>query len=369
MTDRTSSLQRRALHALAAAATLFPPTGSAGAAMVERRLGVMGTTLDIEVDAGDREAALRASESAVEAIEAVESRLSTWRDSSELSRLNAALVGQPVALSGELYRDLALAARVSRETGGAFDPGVGALVRAWGLRTGGRSPSDAEIAAAVLSTGMRHLDLSEGVAVRLHPGLVLEEGGFGKGIALDEAIASLRASGAAGVIDLGGQVAVLGTTPRDVAIADPRNRGRAILRLAVTSGSVATSGDSERSVTVGSKRIGHILDPLTGRPARDFGSVTVWAESAGLADCLSTGLFVMGPDTALDWTARHPGVGVVVVDDVAGGLRVRAAGALAGKVAPLLPSLRVDDVAPPGPGSERRVRRPSRGATTSAECP
>jgi thiamine biosynthesis lipoprotein len=105
----------------------------------------MGTHLGIEVTAPTRAAALAASEAAVRAIEAVEVRLSTWTDASELARLNAAPVGQPVALSPELAADLALAREVWRDTDGAFDPGVGALVRAFGLRDGGREPAAGEL--------------------------------------------------------------------------------------------------------------------------------------------------------------------------------------------------------------------------------
>ncbi|MFQ5748058.1 MAG: FAD:protein FMN transferase, partial [Planctomycetota bacterium] len=186
-------------------ASLPPP------ARVERRLGLMGTTLTLGVAAAGRPQALAASEAAVEALEAAEIRLSTWRSDSELARLNSAPAGTSVPLSPILSRELAQAALWWRETAGAFDPGVGALVAAWDLRHGGRMPGDAEIRAALSSGGFRALRLEGRNATRLDPGLLLEEGGFGKGAGLDAAARALKAAGAVqAVLDLGGQILVFG---------------------------------------------------------------------------------------------------------------------------------------------------------------
>jgi len=107
-------------------------------ARVERRLSAMGTWLDIEVVAADRPLALAASERAVRALETCEARLSTWQEDSELAHLNRAAVGEVVTLSSELAADLGRARDFWRATEGAFDPGLAALVAAWGLRSGGR---------------------------------------------------------------------------------------------------------------------------------------------------------------------------------------------------------------------------------------
>ena len=113
------------------------------------------------------------------------------------------------------------------------------------------------------------------------------------------------------VLDLGGQVAVYGTSV-PVGFADPGDRGALADEsggLLLTGGSVATSGHSERS--------GHLLDPRDGQPAADFGSLTVRASSAALADCLSTGLYVLGPEAAVAWADDREDIDVIVL---AGGL-------------------------------------------------
>lgn len=317
------------------------------AATVERELLLMGTRAEVRVTAGARPTALAASEAAVQALEAAERRLSTWREGGELARLNRAPVGEAVPLSPELAAELAGALACSRATGGAFDPGVGALVAAWGLRRGGRLPSAGEIARARAASAPDGLALGPGgTAVRTRPDLVIDEGGFGKGAGIDAALAAVaaladepgREGGIEGAeIDLGGQVAFLagGGEPgrREVEIADPRRRDRAVARLAVDGGSVATSGNSERGLVVDGRPVGHLLDPRTGRPAPDFGSLTVWAPTGLEADCLSTGLYVLGPEAALAWAAAHPGIEVVVARPGEGGVvRITGSAGLAGRL-------------------------------------
>ena len=128
-------------------ALTLAPSADASDVELSRRVVVMGTVLDLRVSARDRHTALAASKAIIDAVEGVESRLSTWREDSELSRFNRAAVGTPVKISPELEADLRSAHHWWSETGGIFDPGVASLVTAWDLRGGGRSPSPAELAA------------------------------------------------------------------------------------------------------------------------------------------------------------------------------------------------------------------------------
>lgn len=319
------------LLASCAGAGLAPETD-----LVERRLSMMGTSLDIAIEAADRETALLASERAVSALEAAEARLSTWHDDSELARLNQAPAGAPVALSEELAADLAAAHRCWEQTAGTFDPAVGPLVRAWGLREGGRLPGEDELRAALTATGLDGLRLDGRTAIREEAGLVLEEGGFGKGAGLAEALAVLADTPGVrrATLDLGGQVALLssGGSTWSVPVADPQRRDREVIALTVDRGSVATSGNSERGIMVEGRRIGHLLDPRTGRPAPDFGSLTVWTADPLAADCLSTGLYVMGPEAALAWAAVHPGVEVLALRPHGEGLEALATPGLRGRL-------------------------------------
>lgn len=273
-----------------------------GPVTVERHLAAMGTWLELEIGGADRSVALAASEAAVQAIEGVESRLSTWRDDTELARLNAHPVGRSFVLTPALAGDLGRVRELVRETRGAFDPVVASLVSAWGLRSGGRQPSDLELREALASSGFRHLHIAEGRAQRLKAGAALEEGGFGKGIGLDAAVRAALGRGATvGRIDLGGQVVLFGESPSASAfgLAHPEHRDEVVAEVTLSGGSLATSGNSERGISVDGERRSHILDPRTGLLVHDFGSLTVWAPDATRADALSTALYVMGPERAL----------------------------------------------------------------------
>jgi len=309
-------------------------------ATVERQLAAMGTTLSVSITAPERATALAASEAAVRAIEAAEERLSTWSEGGELARLNRAPVGEWRALSAALEADLAAARALARETDGAFDPGLGALVAAWGLRSGGRQPAPEELAAARAVGGLRAFEFEPGRARRLHALAAFEEGGFGKGLALDQACAAARAAGAEALcLDLGGQVRVEGLEAFELRLADPRERARPVLALRLSSGSLATSGNGERGIRVDGVARGHLLDPSSGAPSPDFGSLSVLAPEATRADALSTGLYVQGPEAALRHAARQPELAVIVLEAGARGLRARLSPVLKGRVRALDPTL------------------------------
>lgn len=291
-------------------------------ARVERRVAAMGTLLALQVDHGTRAEALAASEAALRAVEAAEARLSNWRADSELARLNATPPGELFRPGPKLWAELELCRALHAETAGAFDPGVGTLVRALGLRA---EPADPALLAAARGVGLGELEWGPDGVRRRHALLDIDSGGFGKGAALDDALALLRAAGAhAAVLDFGGQIAFFAQAPRSFALAHPRDRARAVVEVELDGGSLSTSGTSEHGA--------HLLDPRSGASAPDFGSLSVWSSSATRADALSTALFVMGPEAALAWAARQRDVELVVLDDRDGKLTVRASAGLQGRL-------------------------------------
>jgi thiamine biosynthesis lipoprotein len=292
-------------------ALFFAAAPEAAPAAVERRVALMGTTADVAIVATDREAGLTASETVVEELSRVEALLTTWRPGGPLARLDVATPGEEQPLDAELFAVLSEVFAWSERTGGAFDPTVAPLVRAWGLRGAGRIPSSAELAAARHATGTSRfrLDASRATAVRLDADAGIDEGAWGKGYALDCVAKKLDAAGVGNaLVDLGGQVLALGARtggePWTITIAHPTDRQRPVVTLAVADVSVSTSGDSERRRVVHGRSIGHLLDPHTGEPAPDFGSATVVAPSALTADVLSTAFFVLGPEKGLALSER-----------------------------------------------------------------
>jgi FAD:protein FMN transferase len=330
------------LVAATAVAQRPPAPASSASIAVERTVLTMGTTLGFTVEAADRPTALSAGEALIAGVAAVERRWSTWLERSELTRLHQTPPGEACALSHEFLGDWRRVRAWSHATGGAFDPTVGALVDAYELRAAGRWPEPALLAAARAAVGASLVGETEAGLVRRHAGVRLDAGAFGKGLALDEGLAAACAVGAHGVlVDFGGQLAVAGRheRPLEVVIADPRCRARAAVRVPLCHGSIATTGNGERGRVVDGKHLGHVLDPRTGLPAADFGSVTVLAENALTADCLSTALFVLGPDAALAFAAAHDGIEVLVLVVDGDRLHARATPGLAATAVALLPGL------------------------------
>ncbi|MCX7894438.1 MAG: FAD:protein FMN transferase [Thermoanaerobaculum sp.] len=307
-----------------------------------RRVAVMGTFLHVTTWGASWEEACHAAELAIGAVEASERRLSTWRQDSELAQVNRDLAAGEITLSPATCRELALALAWAARTGGAFDPTVGPLVRLYDLRGSGRWPEPGELTATLRQVGHRHLQLSQCRLRTSRPGLQLEEGGFGKGAALDAALAAVAPLGVALRLELGGQVLSFGVPRLSLALAHPDRRQEAVAIWEVPPGSVATSGNSERGLRVGGRPLGHILDPRTGLPAPDFGSVAVWAPDGLTADALSTALFVLGPRAATPLLTQHPEIAAVFLVREGKRLRLQVTPQLRGSVRPLQPKIALD---------------------------
>lgn len=323
---------------------------AASAESVERQVAAMGTTLRVEVEVtAGRAAALALAEALIGEVAAAEARLSTWRDDSELAKLNRTPVGEWVETSA--HGELVAAGRCWEQTGGAFHPAVGRLVAAWDLRGAGRLPADGEIAAARRGLdGLGYEDSNHPDRIRRTADVVLEEGAFGKGAGLDAALDALERLSSKGAgfvrLDLGGQVAWANAArPVVVDLADPRDRSRPVLELTLTGEreSLAVSGNSEKQFTFEGGSFGHLLDPRTGRPAPDFGAAAVVARDGLVADCLSTALFVMGPEEGARWLVRQelPYDAVYLVVD-GERLRARVTPGLARRARPLVEDLEIE---------------------------
>ncbi|MGA7616046.1 MAG: FAD:protein FMN transferase [Thermoanaerobaculia bacterium] len=271
----------------------------------------MGTICRITVPAGQE----KSIEPAFDEIARIETFLSTWRDDSELSRINRAPLDAPVPVRSELLTLLRTAFHWTGETGGAFNPLVGPLVRLWKTREEGSFPGREAIRRALVRVDPTNVEIGwlEGTITR-HRGAVIEEGGFGKGYAIGRALDVLRSRNVPhAVIDFGGQVALFGFhEPVEIAIADPEARQAPFAVVRMDHGSIATSSGSEQTFEVDGKRFTHIIDPRTGDALPPRGSVSVINDDPLLADILSTALYVMGPDDGVDWADRH-GIAAVYI--------------------------------------------------------
>ena len=345
---------RRHTFAAAAAALLFVTvtgagqqvTPGAGSATSARARYLMGTRLVIECPG---EVAPQVFEAAFEEVGRLESILSNWLESSELSRLNREGIRAPFPVSADLMHAVEVSLRWAERTEGAFDPTVESLMRRYGLRdgdalAGNPAPAGGDrtgtASAGVGSrppaaVGWRHVvvDSEERAIHFTKEGIGIDLGGIGKGIALDEAAKVLAARGVAGgLLDFGGQVLAMGEAGAEagwlIGIADPVQRERIVAKVTLRAGSLATSGNAERAMIGKEGIVGHILDPRSGAPARFTGSVSVLAADGTTADALSTALFVMGPARGFEWAESRGIAALYLWRDVEGGLEFLATSAM-----------------------------------------
>lgn len=307
-----------------ALAQIHPVCAQEEVASVTRTVAVMGTLATVTIWAASEDDAREDGDAAIREIERVEGFLSSWRDDTEVGRLNSTPTGVGGQASPELRHILGDVALWSRWSGGAFHPAVGALVDIWDLRGRGRRPSADEIQEALGATGEAgvRFDGATGILTRLHEGAWIDSGGFGKGAALRSAGDSLRARGVRRArLDLGGQLLLIGALPVTVGVAHPARRSEVAATLHVADVSVATSGQSERGIVVDGLRLGHILDPRSGHPVPAWGSVTVVARDALVADVLATALYVLGPSDGMLLAESLTAIGVLFLEDRDGAVR------------------------------------------------
>ncbi len=260
------------------------------------RFKAMGSPCELRLYGANAELAARAAQAEVARLEAKYSR---YRADSLATRINESsgdATGVEVDL--ETARLLDYAGTAWRESGGRFDVTSGILRRAWNLKAG-RVPSRAEIDALLPLIGWEKVAwLAPRIALPI-AGMQIDFGGYVKEYAADLAAAKCRELGVRhGLIDLGGDLAVVGPHPDGrpwrIGVRDPRAPERALLYLALSSGGVATSGDYERCMVVDGVRYGHILDPRTGWPVRGLASVSVAADACLVAGTLTTSAMLRG---------------------------------------------------------------------------
>jgi len=310
--------------ALAVLAAFSAGCGPKAVPPARRAWTVMGTFAAASVPAAEADRLDAAAEKTQPVFSDVEQRLSLYNPTSELSRINAAAgdAGIPAAPNTRLL--IALARRYAEMTGGAFDPTVGPVVRAWGFSGGGTPDSEPDptlISNLLSATGWRHIAVGADTVSLALPGMKLDLGGIAKGFAVDVAFEAVRTAGVPNaLIELGGNMRAIGTGREDVpwtiGVRNPFNRDELAGMLRLPPGmAVATSGNYERFVTLNGKRYAHIIDPRTGRPVSGMAGVTVISPTAVESDALSTSLFVLGPEASKPVLEQLPGNEAVFIPD------------------------------------------------------
>ena len=275
------------------------------AATVERTFFAMDTVMTLRLYAGGDEAVLDAAEDRVRELEAL---WSVTDENSEIYALNRD--GRLAGLSPETADLLDTALGMCERTDGALDISIYPVLRAWGFTTGKYAvPTGAELAALLSKVDYTQVS-QDGTYACLPDGMDIALGSVAKGCAGWWLAWLLREHGVtSAMLDLGGNIQTVGAKPDGspwrIGVQDPE--GNEILGVVeVVDRAVITSGGYERYFERDGVRYWHILDPETGAPARSgLASVTVVGDIGAVCDALSTALFVMGREGAVDFWRRH----------------------------------------------------------------
>ena len=248
-------------------------------------------------------------------LDGVNASMSTYRDDSELSRINASQATDWVSVSASLCKVLSAASTVYKQSSGAFDVTVGPLVNLWGFGPGkaGDEPDAAEQSSAAARVGMHQLHIERERVRKARPDLYIDLSALAKGFGVDELVRYLDEIGCTDfMVDVGGEIRTAGINDQGVAwrvgIESPRPEqlGGVHRVLQVQGMAVATSGDYRNYRLVDGRRVDHLLDPRSGRPADNHVvSATVVHPSAMWADAYATALMVLGWQAGAQFAREH----------------------------------------------------------------
>ncbi len=219
----------------------------------------------------------------------------------------------PVKVDRELISMLVFAKKQYYLTDGKTNIAMGSVLRIWHeyREKGISDPLKAEIPPReLLEQAARHtniediiIDMKTSTVCLSDPEMSLDVGAVAKGYAAeltaryfeDQGISSLLLSVGGNVRSIGGKPGKNRIVPWNVGIKNPDKESKEIelFSVLISGYSVVSSGSYERYYTVNGTRYNHIIDPSTLMPASNFTDVTIICRDSGVADSLSTAVFVM----------------------------------------------------------------------------
>jgi FAD:protein FMN transferase len=273
----------------------------------------MATTYEIFIVHEDEKYASQAANAAFFELERLESELSRFAESSDITRINHLPAKQVLRLSLDTFECLKISYQMYQQTNKAFDVTIGPLFNCWHGKDGSaRTPSQQEIEKASKNVGMNLLELDESlhaIWLSVSP-MQIDLGGVGKGYAVDKMAEMLREWSINTALISGGYSSVLamdappGTKGWPLSLSNPNNHKQIIAKAFLQNRAIGSSGV---------KKGGHIIDPRTGRPVE--GKIASWssAPTAAVADALSTAFMIMSLDEIEKYCSNYPDNAAMII--------------------------------------------------------
>ena len=301
---------------------------------------VMGTRASIELWSNSQANASRHFSSVETEMRRIESVMSSYRDSSELSAINRLVANQALILSPELYQLIQKALYFSDISNGAFDITYASVGHLYNYRRGIK-PDDEKIQSVLNLVDWQSVILNKKTkAIKFAKNdMKINLGGIAKGYAVDRSIELLiKRDVLSAIVSAGGDSRMIGDRgsvhnsdndsnnslnkhnviekriPWMVGIKHPRQSESTALRLPLINTAISTSGDYERYFLHNDARIHHIINPKTGYSAAGVVSASVIGPQSINCDVLSTTLFVLGVNEGVALINTLEGYDAVIID-------------------------------------------------------
>ena len=255
-------------------------------------------------------------------IQRLDELLSTGKEESEIAQLNQ---NKSATLSEDAGYLVERALELNKETDGAFDIAIYPVMEAWGFPTQNYQVPTADTLESLLKLADASQIIYDENSRKIsfgREGMKIDLGGIAKGYTSSRIMDIYKENNiSSGLVNLGGNVQALGTKPDGskwrVAVQSPDDTEDYLGILSIEDKAVITSGGYERYFEQDGKTYHHIIDPKTGYPAENgLTSVTVVSEDGTLADVLSTSLFIMGKDKAIEfWRAHSDEFDIIMLTD------------------------------------------------------
>ncbi|OOF80909.1 FAD:protein FMN transferase [Rodentibacter caecimuris] len=283
----------------------------------------MGTTYHVKyIDDGSvSENSQKTYEQIEHILKDVNAKMSTYIKDSELSRFNQnTQVNTPVEISADFAKVLAEAVRLHQVTEGALDVTVGPVVNLWGFgpeKRPERRPTPTQLAERQAWVGLDKitLDMSGNIPTlsKSVPQVYIDLSSIAKGFGVDQVAEKLEQFNVQNyMVEIGGEIRAKGKNAEgkawQIAIEKPNMTGERAVEnvIGLNNMAMATSGDYRIYFEENGQRFAHEIDPKTGYPIQHhLASITVLAPTSMTADGLSTGLFVLGEDKALEVAEKN----------------------------------------------------------------
>lgn len=316
-----TALSRRSILFLPLALAACKP----GSPVVEVSGSTMGTHYAVAAIDHDRKLSGGDMSKAIEsALADVNDQMSNWREDSEVTRFNTDRSTAALPVSSGLAKVVEAAQDVHLASDGQFDITLGPLIELWGFGAHGKvgqTPSDAEIADALRTTGQsRTLRVGNGMLQKLDPGTAIYLSAIGKGYGVDRIAQALAELGVTDyLVEIGGDLYSSGRNPDglpwQIGIESPDARDQSLQKIVgISNMGMATSGDYRNYFEMDGVRYSHILDAHTGRPVtHTTASATVLTDNAMLADAWATAMLILGRERGLQ-IAETEGLATLFVE-------------------------------------------------------